>query len=79
MSFSSLCLIAIVTLVAFGPKQLPILARDVGRFVKQCQRLFAALKFELERPLREQQLQENIAKAEAVEKFRCTEESLDER
>jgi len=63
MSFGELLLTALIALFVFGPERLPILARQLGTLVKRANGYKQqALSF-LEETKLEQQLQENIKKA----------------
>lgn len=47
IGFQELVVIGLLFLVLFGPKQLPRMARDIGRFVNEAQRAVEEFKSEL--------------------------------
>lgn len=66
MSIAELVVILIVALIAFGPKQLPVAARNLGRFIGFVNTTWQRLKSEFD-SAQEQTLNANIAKAQAAE------------
>jgi len=46
---SELFLIAVIALVVLGPERLPVVARKVGRFIGNMQRMFVGFQHELQR------------------------------
>lgn len=71
MSMGELLLTALVALLVFGPERLPTLARQLGSLVKQANKYRQQAMSFLEEAKLEQQLQENIKKAnEADEQYK---------
>lgn len=64
---SELLLILIVALAVFGPKKLPMLAYHLGKLAARIHLYKQQMMDFWQQQLKEQQLQENIKKAEAVE------------
>jgi sec-independent protein translocase protein TatB len=67
MSSAELLLIFLVALVVFGPAKLPMLAQHLGKLVKRMEHLKQQLTRFWQTQLQEQQLQDNIKKAEKAD------------
>lgn len=63
-----LLLIIIVSLIAFGPSKLPMLASDLGLILRKIGRLKEQASLFWQQQLQEQRLKENEHKAKLVDK-----------
>lgn len=68
MSLGEMLVILVVALLAFGPDKLPSLAKNIARVIEKLQAFKMQLQTEIDSTLKEQQYQENLRKAESVEK-----------
>ena len=68
MNFAELVVIAVVALLVLGPERLPALARTIGGWVQKARDVSKQLQTEFEDEMKQDQLKQNIAKAEAAEK-----------
>lgn len=62
IAFSELALTGLVALVVLGPDKLPGAARKAGLYLGKARRMMAAVKAEVERELRVDELRQNILK-----------------
>lgn len=67
MSLAELLLILIVALIVLGPKQIPQVAHQVGRFLAKCKRIYNYYSNEIDKSIKFAELQNNIARAEKAE------------
>ena len=67
MSVGELLLTALIALVVFGPDKLPMLARHLGKLAAQFQRYKHQAMLLWQAQLNQQQLQENMRKADKVD------------
>lgn len=68
MSFAELLVVIIVALLAFGPKQIPGLAQKLGKLLGGARLFYERQRKELTEQMKLVELNNNIARAEAVEK-----------
>lgn len=68
MTTGELLLTALVALVVFGPKQLPMLARRLGRITRQTEQMKQRLTHYLENQHNQIQLGERLKKANIADK-----------
>lgn len=73
MSFSELLLTLLVALMVFGPNKLPMLAQHLGQLLHQYNRFKEKVHLFWQVQLSEQQLQENIKKAQRADEMYLTE------
>ena len=76
MGFWELLLTLLVALVVIGPQRLPGVARSLGRAMAQFRQLTDKVQGEFEQQMKLDQLQENIAKAEAIEKLEQSQDNV---
>lgn len=62
-----LFLVLIVAVIVLGPKQLPMVARQLGRFIANINRFCQKYKNEFDQMIRFAELKNNIARAEQAE------------
>ncbi|MEE9451644.1 MAG: twin-arginine translocase TatA/TatE family subunit [Gammaproteobacteria bacterium] len=74
LSFSEICMIAIIALLAFGPKHLPQLAQRLGQLRSFLQNLNGEVRGIFDQELKQTQLQENIEKAQQAEQAYTSQE-----
>ncbi|MBA2651122.1 MAG: twin-arginine translocase TatA/TatE family subunit [Tatlockia sp.] len=67
MNSSELLLTFFVALIVFGPKKLPMLAEHLGKLFRQLDNIKKQAALFFQKQLDEQQLRENILKAEQAE------------
>ena len=68
MSFAEVVIILIVALIVIGPERLPSAARTVGRWVQGVKNFSSGIQSEFDQQIKQEQLEENIRKAEAAER-----------
>ncbi len=64
IGFWELCLIAVISLIVFGPEKLPQVARKAGLWVGKVRRIVASVKQEIDRELRLEEMKEAIRQTE---------------
>jgi sec-independent protein translocase protein TatB len=67
MSSAELLLIFLVALIVFGPSKLPMLAQHLAKLIKRMDYMKQQLSAFWQSQIQEQQLQENIKKAEKAD------------
>jgi len=67
MSLAELLIILVVALVVFGPDKLPMLAETLGRLVGKLQKLKEQWHHQLDMSVKQQQLEDNERRANAIE------------
>jgi len=67
MSMAELFITMLVALVVFGPKKLPMVARHLGRLLGRFNHYKQQAAMLWQQQLKEQQLQENIKKAQKAD------------
>lgn len=67
MNFTEILVIAIVALIVFGPQRLPEIAKMAGRLFQKIQLFSQTFQAELDKQFKEQNLQDNISKAEKAD------------
>ncbi|MBI2380245.1 MAG: twin-arginine translocase subunit TatB [Gammaproteobacteria bacterium] len=67
IGFWELCLTALVALIVLGPEKLPHAARMVGLWLGKGRRMMAAVRAEVDRELRIDELKQNIMKHNPAE------------
>lgn len=68
MSLAEVLVIALVALIVIGPKQLPTVAHHCGRYYQLLRNGYQQIRNQFNDQLKQEQLKENIRKAEEVEK-----------
>lgn len=76
MSLGELLLTLIVALAVFGPTKLPMLARHLGKLVAKFNYYKQQIETFWQQQIKEQQLQENIKKAQKADADYQTDEKL---
>jgi sec-independent protein translocase protein TatB len=66
-SFSDSIFLFILALLLFGPKKLPVLARELGKWVGEFRRASNEFKMQMEEELRQSEQAERLKKIEAIE------------
>lgn len=69
MSFGELAIVLIVALIVLGPQRLPVVARAIGRLFAKAQHFTNQFQEEVDQYLKEEQLRDNINRAEEVDKL----------
>ncbi len=64
IGFWELCLIAVVSLIVFGPEKLPEVARSAGLWIGRARRVMATVKQEIDRELHLQEARDAIKRSE---------------
>jgi sec-independent protein translocase protein TatB len=62
-------LVLLVAVLVLGPKQLPMAAKQLGRFVARIKRFYQQYRNEFDQMIKLSELQNNIARAEQAEKI----------
>lgn len=66
-SVGEVLLVSMVALIALGPKQLPVIAEQLGRWLKKYRRVSNQIKVEFEQFEKQQQLTENEHRAQITD------------
>ena len=66
-SFSDSIFLFVLALLLFGPKKLPMLARELGKWVGEFRRASNEFKMQMEEELRQSEQAERLKKIEAIE------------
>ncbi len=66
-SFSDSIFLFVLALLLFGPKKLPVLARELGKWVGEFRRASNEFKMQMEEELRQSEQAERMKKIEAIE------------
>ena len=66
-SFSDSIFLFILALLLFGPKKLPVLARELGKWVGEFRRASNEFKMQMEEELRQSEQAERLKQIEAIE------------
>lgn len=67
MSLTEILLILVVALIVIGPKQIPQVAHQVGRFLAKCKQIYNYYRNEIDQSIKFAELKNNIARAEQAE------------
>lgn len=67
VSFAELLLIFIVALCVLGPKQLPVAAQQLGKWLARARQLKSQLDKSIDDQLKQETLAQNIARAKSKE------------
>ncbi|QMV17994.1 sec-independent translocation protein MttA [Granulicella sp. 5B5] len=66
-SFSDSIFLFVLALLLFGPKKLPVLAREIGKWVGEFRRASNEFKMQMEEELRQAEQADRLKKIEAIE------------
>lgn len=67
MSFAEILVTLLVALIVLGPKQLPVIAYQLGRYVEKFKYYCNILKQNYDQEMKQLELQQNIERAKAAE------------
>ncbi len=76
IGFWELVLIGVVALVVIGPERLPAVARTLGRWIARARNTVGAVRAEVERELRLEEMKRSILSEEAGEQFRQLQDQI---